>query len=529
MSPLPIESHTPRGSTHPGCAWLVALSAAGVLYGLTVAPGLLWGDPGEAQLHVLMGGWLVDGEIVRAHVVYYALARLLHGLLPVTPALAANLAAALCGALTVANFAYLAAKLSLTRIAVFVGTALLMLSHTLWQLSVGAEVITASTALLTAEIIFLVTALGTGRLRWLGLALLANGLGVSNHNFALLMWPVYLVVGLRWRACWQGRSLHVLLVAGGCLVAGMVPVLILCVDDLLTHGSVSHTLESFLVGHYGAKVSNLGRLPVLFAHAAGATLLNFPTPVLLLVIPGLVQARRRWAGPTWWVLLGAGLIYTAFGARYDVPDQHTFLVPAFVFVALFTAVGADHLIERKNSRAVGLIVCLLALLAPMAYALAPPILRGRVPESVGIPTRAVPYRDPLVWFLRPWRCGYDGPERFAREVLEALPKDAWLVVDSTVVRPLNYLQADEALRRDVRLDCWAARQDWFGPEGERTASHRRVKYEAGLLFATSNHEGPVPKWLREWEPNFEPAGFVFRVVEAQDLPTLTETAKDDSD
>ena len=68
-----------------------------MLYGCTIAPGLLWGDPGESQVHVLMGGWLVDGEIVRAHVIYYAIARFMHWLLPVNAALAANLAAALCG------------------------------------------------------------------------------------------------------------------------------------------------------------------------------------------------------------------------------------------------------------------------------------------------------------------------------------------------------------------------------------------------------------------------------------------------
>ena len=418
------------------------------------------------------------------------------------------------GAITIANFTYLGAKLGLTRTGVFVATALLMLSHTLWQLSAGAEVISTSTMLFTAEIVFLLAALRTGRLHWLGLALMANGLGVSNHNLSLLMWPVYAVIAVRWQGRWQGRKLRALLVAGGGLLVGLVPVLILCVDDLLVHHSISHTLESFLVGHYGAKVTNLGRVPILCARAAGATLLNFPTPALLLVIPGLVYACRRWRGPSWWVLFGAALIYTAFGARYDVPDQHTFLVPAFIFVALFCGAGADYLIERQVSRWVRVVVCLLALLAPAVYAVAPPLLRGRMPELAGIPTREVPHRDPLVWFLRPWRCGYDGPECFAREVFEVLPESAWLVIDSTAVRPLNYLQVAEGLRRDVRLDCWAARQDWFGTEGERAEAHRQAKYEAGLLFAASDHKSAVPKWLLEWDPGFEPVGLVYHVVGA---------------
>ncbi len=41
-------------------AWAVGLIAGLLLYGGTVAPGLLWGDSGEAQLQIRCGGLAVS-------------------------------------------------------------------------------------------------------------------------------------------------------------------------------------------------------------------------------------------------------------------------------------------------------------------------------------------------------------------------------------------------------------------------------------------------------------------------------------
>ena len=90
-------------------AWAVGFIAGLLLYGGTVAPGLLWGDSGEAQLQIALDGWYVNGEIVRSHVLYFAFARFLHWLLPLKATLAGNLTAALAGALTIANVAWLIA------------------------------------------------------------------------------------------------------------------------------------------------------------------------------------------------------------------------------------------------------------------------------------------------------------------------------------------------------------------------------------------------------------------------------------
>ncbi len=168
--------------------------------------------------------------------------------------------AAVAGALTIANVAWLIAYLVRSIPAVICGTALLLFSHTLWQLSTSAEVVTTTTALMSAELVFFVKLIETRRLRWLAALALANGLGVSNHNFALLIWPVYAVLVMGWWSAWSGARLKKAAIAVGCLLLGMAPVLALCLDDYLTRGSLADTVESFMVGQNGHKVYKNGSM-----------------------------------------------------------------------------------------------------------------------------------------------------------------------------------------------------------------------------------------------------------------------------
>ncbi|MCH7994011.1 MAG: DUF2723 domain-containing protein [Planctomycetes bacterium] len=452
-------------------AWAVGFIAGLLLYGGTVAPGLLWGDSGEAQLQIALDGWYVNGEIVRSHVLYFAFARFLHWLLPLKATLAGNLTAALAGALTIANVAWLIAYLVRSIPAVICGTALLLFSHTLWQLSTSAEVVTTTTALMSAELVFFVKLIETRRLRWLAALAFANGLGVSNHNFALLIWPVYAVLVIAWWSTWSGGRLKKAATAIGCLLLGMGPVLALCFDDYLTRGSLTDTVESFLVGHYGHKVSNIGSLVSLCFRSIAMTGLNFPTPVVLLALPGgwwLARSGRRSLAV---LLIGGLVMYGGFAVRYNVPDQHTFLVPAFIYVAVLAAVGIDGW-KAAGRRWVTYLLIALSCVGPVVYAAVPPILKSVAPDTKLMPTRRVPYRERFSWFVHPWRVGYDGAARYARETLESLPDDAVLGVDTTLAAPLNYVQLAEEFRRDIRLDCRFVRQDWLNKMDLRTVRDR---------------------------------------------------------
>ncbi|UCF34774.1 MAG: DUF2723 domain-containing protein [Phycisphaerales bacterium] len=485
-----------------------------------MSPGVTWGDSGEAQLHVLMNDWYVHGVIVRAHVLYFAIARVLFFVFPIDAVAAANVTAALFGAVTVANVSWLLSTFCSRRIAVLCGVALLAFSHTLWQLSSAAEVVTLSTALLTAELAFLVKLMETRRLRWLGLLLFANGLGVSNHNFALLMWPVYIVVAARFWRSWSENRLRAACVGLVCLLLGMVPVLLLCVDDYLARGSLSGTMHSFLAGHYLRQVRNVSDLLHLALRSILMAILNFPTPLLLFVVVGPMALRRRVHRGVFWFLGLSGLVYLLFGFRYNVPDQHVFLVPAFVFVAIFIGAGIDSFLSKSRPAGLRAVLCLLALLGPIVYAAAPPVLRSNAPTLLPLPTREVLHRDRFNWFIRPWRAGDDGPERFARESFELLPQDAWFFVDGTLLPPLNYLQVVEGLRKDVRLDNPHARQDWLERVGLEGDKIREAALQQGLAFSSTDQYRNLLPWLRERERRqggliYEPVGHIFHVARAR--------------
>ena len=166
-----------------------------------MAPGVLWGDSGDAQVRVLAGEWTDARELARTHITYYAAAIGLHRLAGLEAALAANLVSACAGAVTVANVAWLVGQVTGRRFPAGVVALLLACSHTLWQFSTMAEVLTLTTALLSAELCLLCRFAQDRRARWLyGLAF-ASGLGLANHNFALLSLVVYLAVAVwRWSA-----------------------------------------------------------------------------------------------------------------------------------------------------------------------------------------------------------------------------------------------------------------------------------------------------------------------------------------
>ena len=69
-----------------------------------------------------------------------------------------------------------------------------------------------------------------------------------------------------------------------------------------------------------------------------------------------------------------------------------------------------------------------------------------------LPTgRTIPYRNDYTWFLRPWRTGYRGPERFADEALKSVEENAVIYADGTTVYSLLYAQELKGLRRNVTI------------------------------------------------------------------------------
>jgi len=490
--------------------WLLAGSAATALYGLTMAPDILWGDSGEAQLRVLTDSIRGNRSLARSHCTYYAMAVAIRTVFNMEAARAANLTAALAGAVTIANFAALLARILTTRAAVIAGTVALMCSHTLWQMSTGAEVVTFYTMFLTAELLAMLCFCQSGRGMWIAIAALMNGLALSTHNFAMLLWPAYgvaIALILRKRAL----SMHWLWIAIVAWGVGASPLIVLSAAEYGQVGSAGEVLQSLLFGRFQSEVLGVSASVRSIAQLAAMAVYNVPTPVLLAAPIGLVASRASLPRPYWYFVTCSGVILLVFAARYNVADQYTFMVPFYIVMALFIALGIDRVLRARPSRLIAVTAVVLAALSPIVYAATPALVRRFVPSVLPASAGRVPYRDPYDWFFQPWRRGYDGANRFAVETLNVLPPNAFLFVLDTMRPPLDYVQGRDARRPDVYLSY--SPFDWPGRERrEITRENTKAMVNAQVLHVGAPVKGYVPDWLLSREYRFIQVGPVFRVA-----------------
>jgi hypothetical protein len=495
-----------------GRAYLLVLGLALVLYGVSVAPGVLWGDSGMAQVRVLRHDLWGHLGLALSHPLYYLIAFAFQVVPLGESALRTNLVSVVFGAVTVANV-YLLLRLTVREpVAAAVGTISLAVAHTFWQHCALAEVYTVSTALLTVELLCLIRHLRGGSAWWLVLLLAVNGLGVSNHLLALLNLPVWgillLVLAIR-------RQVGVGTLVAGALawLAGASPYLALVVAQLVAGEPAGDVLRSALFGEVYAR--NVLNVEVTFSQLGKSVMylgLNFPTPAALLGLLGLAALRRLEPRRVALVLAALLVIHLLWAVRYDVPDQYTFFIPGIVVFAVWIGVGAGRLLAGRSRRWQALAVFLASL--PIVVYIFLPATLARL--DIGLGAREdIPHRDGLRYFLWPWKTGDMGAQRFAEEVLETLPRGSILLADGTTAPPLHYLQQTGASGEQVEVrPAVGARLTAYWPD----VADVRAALEAGRVYVVSPTRSNSPRWVRE-ACEVERAGPVYRVIwrgEAED-------------
>lgn len=503
----PSPSGTGSGRIRYGREYLIALAAALVLYGATVAPGPLWQDNGLAQLRVLRHDLHGDLGLALSHPLYYLLAIGFQVLPLAESALKTNLVSAVFGALTVANVFLLLRLITAGRAAAIVGATSLAVAHTFWQLSATAEVYSVTTALTVAELLCFVGYLRTGVWHWLPVLLLANGLGVSNHLLAVLHLPVWgvMLVWLLWRRKMGATALLTSVLAW---LAGASIYLMLIGSELVTGRSVGEVLRSAFFGDvYSQNVLNTHVGIRLLARSVLYLALDFPTPVALLAIVGVVGLRRLTPRPLA-AALGAMLaIHLLWAFHYNVADQYTFFVVAIVLIAVVIGLGADRFLQSRGPGWAGLVLA-LAFLPPAVYAPLPHWARA-TGLDLGV-SREIPYRDSLQYFLWPWKTGYRGAERFAVEAQELLPAGAVLIGDKASIRPVHYLMLTGRWVKDVAVWPRVPGVDDTGALWP-TPSEIADPLRAGKVYVVSPQANYCPGWLVE-RYAFERVGIIYRVT-----------------
>lgn len=499
----------------PRLAWQYSavLFAALALYIVSCAPGPLWQDSGLIQYRI----WHNDIEgflgLAISHPLFYLLA-IGAKYIPVGEfAHRVNLVSAIAGAVAVANL-FLLVRLWLGRnFPAAIAAATLALSHTFWRHASIIETYTLWAALFGTELIMLLQYTTTKRvsyLYWLGLL---NGLAIAVHMLAVIPLLCYsaFIIGLLAKKQMRCRDAAVVVALWG---IGALPYEILIVRTIAETGDIAGSLTSAAFGKYwqGA-VLNTSLTARIVKENFLFILLNFPTPNVLLFFVGCIGffkiAPSRGFGR---VLLALTVLFLAFAFRYTVPDRYAFFIPFYFMASVFVGLGAYLVHQRAKHEAVAYLIVLFSLLPAGVYAVAPTVAEQ---SQLNLRTRNdIPYRNDYEYFLRPWKTGNKGAERFADEALEIVEKNAVIYADTTTVAPLLYVQEVKGKRQDVSIvsDVVSSKMT---PTFDEASIRQLLQKRA--VYVVSRKPRYCPAFLlRDYD--LVPAGILWQVIQRDQRP-----------
>ena len=500
---------TNKAGTNLSSCYMFVFLAAAVLYIATCAPGVVWQDSGVIQYRV----WHNDIQgrlgLALSHPLYYLIAIAAKHIPLGEFAYRINVLTAVISALAVANL-FLLLRLWLGEtFAAWLGAATLALSHTFWRHATIPETYGLVVALLLFELIVLLQYAKTSRIGYLYLLALINGLAIANHMLASLAFVCYLVLAvfLLMKKQIKARHLAIMVILW---ITGALPYEYLIVKNIIGSGDFWGTLASAAFGaRWQGNVLNTTLTGQIIKENFMYIILNFPTPNLLLVFIGVYSLYR--ISPKRWfanVLVALLILYFAFAFRYTVPDRYAFFVPFYCIVSLLIGVGAYRYLSESKG-AIGFLFAAFCLVPVPFYIIAPRIAEGlEIKIGAG---RKIDYRDDADYFLRPWRIGDKGAERFATEALFSARPPAIIYADATTAPPLLYVQEVQKKRLgdDIKIISSIGSSE-NSPELNPLTIDTLLSERA--LYVVSPAKGYCPDFLLN-RYDFEPAGILWKVVE----------------
>ncbi|MGI8422677.1 MAG: protein O-mannosyl-transferase family [Chloroflexota bacterium] len=433
---------------------LLVLLGGLVLYCVTVAPTVLWGDDAELQRIVVTGEQRTIGQSGEAsHVLWLWVTRAfvsVTGWLPLDAAGRTNLVSALAGAAALPFVYGAAAELARVlgpaepvarrgaghRTAGVAAAGAFAMSHTFWLLAVRPDVYTLQTALLASATWALVRWRRTGGLWLLALASLVVAAALLNHVMILASGVGLAAIALSAQAA-RRRTL-------------LMPAAVIGVVGLAVLG-IAATRGVPVISIIEAAASYRPQLPSLrdAILLGGYLIYQFPLSLPFALV-GVVTLWRRDRPLTVAIALLYGANVLLMLLRHHpamyVRDQYIFFLPTYVPVALLIGVGAAVAVGRIKHVFVVLLIAAPLVVYPIASATA-----GAIAARLA-PARQLPGRDPVGYYLLPPKVGYAGARRFADAAFAALEPEAVVVSDWLPYQTLRYVQQVEGVRPDVRLE-----------------------------------------------------------------------------
>lgn len=426
---------------------IILLLFLGVIYALTLAPGLTWAnsstDGGDLIAAAATGGVAHP----TGYPTWFLLARLFQ-LLPFgSLAFRTNLLSAVA-ALAAALFVYLLIQRALASLgetircfSALVGALAWGLSPLIWSQAVVTEVY-ALHAFFMALLLYLFYLDALHRIarpasdRWIGLLF---GLGLGNHLTTLFLLPVLFVTVFlrrrsvasgRWFFLFNGHSLarRFAWLALGSLVYLSLPIRALTNPpvnwgDPRTLADILWLVSGRLYAGYFFTLDGGAILPRLQAQAA-LLLDQFGALGLFVSLAGLILFFRR--SPIYFALIWLTLVSIVFALGYASADAYLYLIPAFLSFSIWLGFGLAGLLSRFLVR-----------------------WRGTVPVLSLVLLLALLFHAGTNW--QDVDASQDGrAEAFIQDVISSVPEDAILFANGDqAVFSLWYAQYAIGEREDV--------------------------------------------------------------------------------
>lgn len=416
-----------------------------MLYLLTLAPTVLWGDDAELQRLAILRD---SGSGVRSYWLWGSIAHLFTKLPFGDLAWRVNLSSAVFAALTIGVLFVIAFKIFRYPVGIAGATSIVLaISHTFWLHAVRAEVYTLFAFLLMGIIAFLL-AWHKNPSRWplLTVSLLLIGVTLWAHLLIITLIPAVLalVIGAK-----KTDAKRIYLIAFVSLVLGLLPYWI-----ANQSGESRVNLASILSGFFEIGARDLA----LWLGFLGYQFLLF-TPLGVLGLMNLWQTNRVLLI----VLATAFLGNVIFALSFHVPDQYVFYLPSYLIFVLWIGMGLASVYKRFAAKHQRLLVTLfaIAVLSQIGIYRVTPIVLNQL-DLNPLSVRTLPHRDNNLFFLYPPKNGYYGARLFGETVMDSLPNNAAVLADWLPLQTLTYFQEVENMRRDVLL------ADTYVPQGQIT-------------------------------------------------------------
>ena len=482
-----------------GWQCLLVFALAMLLYFFTLAPDLVWQDQGDYQVQVAELTLRIPGDVVRVHPLYVCTAHFIAKTASLDYAYAANLTSAIFGAITVAGIFAVINLLTKRLWASWLGAVCFGLTHSFWFLSVQAQTYTMANCAMIVGMLCVFKYMQNRKVRYLYLMGLVFGLGVSVHMMSQIAFAVLFV----W-LCWdtvskKTRWYHLAGVAISWFVGAALLWYIMAVEYRET-GDLYGTILSAIYGRWGNAVFNITKFGLLIKKSVLFLVLNFPTPLFLLAIIGIVQSFRKFNKTKSTILISMTMLYALFAIRYDVPNQNCFFLPMYMLLAIYIGCGFAFMFSEKNKLAIYVSAFLLFVMVATYPTIA--WIAKATDFKLGT-NRHIPYRKEYSYYIMPWQHGQTGPRKLINETFKVMPAGSVLLCDSTPVSAFEYAMRIEGQRGDVILNP------------DEIQNSKKV-------FLISGEIGYRPRWIADdWLKKIELTDeqFIFEVI----IPTENQT------